>query len=83
MRRLLALLLVLSSTACSSEAKLGESCDEPGKTEDVCESGGICGKDTDGATRCLKLCSSDTDCPTERACNGVEGSSAKGCRLKK
>lgn len=68
--------------ACSGESKLGEECDEPGKTEDVCESGGVCGKQTGGAVICLKQCTDDTNCAATENCNGVEGTNVKGCRLK-
>lgn len=68
--------------ACSSEAKTGESCDEPGKTDGVCESGAVCGKDTSVATLCLKVCTVQSDCAATQECNGVEGSSIKGCRTK-
>lgn len=68
--------------ACSGESKLGEECDEPGKTEDVCESGGVCGKQTGGAIICLKQCSDDSSCAATEQCNGVEGTNIKGCRLK-
>jgi hypothetical protein len=79
----LALLLVLGALALGcGKAALGEECEEAGKTEDECESGGVCGKDTNGALVCLKVCAADTDCSADRACNGVEGTSTKGCRLK-
>ena len=68
--------------ACSGESKLGEECDELGKTEDVCESGGVCGKQTGGAVICLKQCADDSSCASTEACNGVEGTNIKGCRLK-
>ena len=68
--------------ACSGESKLGEECDEPGKTEDVCESGSVCGKQTGGAVICLKQCADDTGCASTEACNGVEGTNIKACRLK-
>jgi hypothetical protein len=68
--------------ACSGESKLGEECDEPGKTEDVCESGGVCGKQSTGATLCLKICTDDANCASTEECNGVEGTNVKGCRLK-
>ena len=74
--------IVLAVAACSSEKKLGEACEESGKTEGECESGGVCGKQTSGSLQCLKTCSAQTDCPAEQECNGVEGSSVKGCRLK-
>jgi hypothetical protein len=68
--------------ACSSEAKLGEECDESGMTEDVCESGGVCGKNTGSALVCLKQCTEQANCAANEECNGVEGSSIKGCRSK-
>ena len=72
-------------TACSGESGLGGSCDVSGKTSGECESGGICGKPADNATafQCLKVCGKDDDCPSDRSCNGVDGSNLKGCRLKK
>jgi hypothetical protein len=72
----------ITVAGCSSESKLGESCDESGKQEDECESGSICGQQTGGALQCLKVCAAQSDCPADQECNGVEGSSAKGCRLK-
>jgi hypothetical protein len=70
------------SVACSSEKKLGESCEESGKTEGECESGGVCGKNTGDALVCLKVCAAQTDCAAAEDCNGVDGTSTKGCRLK-
>jgi hypothetical protein len=71
-----------ATPACSSESALGEACDEIGKTEDVCESGGVCGKNTSGAVMCLKLCTDHAGCAADEECNGVEGTNLKGCRLK-
>jgi hypothetical protein len=68
--------------ACSGESKLGEECDELGKTEDVCESGSVCGKQTGGAVVCLKQCADDANCASTEGCNGVEGTNIKACRLK-
>lgn len=78
----IASLIALTAVACGGESKLGEECDEVGKTEDVCESGGICGKRSDGALACLKLCTDDAQCAATEECNGVEGTNQKGCRLK-
>jgi len=79
-----ALFLVTSlgavAIACS-DAELGEKCEDQGKT-DECEDGLICGKDTGGAIVCLKTCTDSTQCPADRECNGVEGTSTKACRLK-
>ncbi len=80
--RLLATAFLVSVAACSSEGKVGESCDESGKTDGECESGAICGKDTDGSQICLHICSEQTECGTDKDCNGVEGSSLKACRPK-
>jgi hypothetical protein len=74
------IVLVLSS-ACSGESKLGEECDESG-ADGECESGSVCGKNTGEALICLKACSQQSDCTADQECNGVEGSSATGCRLK-
>jgi hypothetical protein len=86
MRNLFALFAVglVVVVGCSSEAEPGESCDEPGKTEDVCESGYVCAKPSDSATNtvCIKTCTADADCGAGGSCNGVEGSSIKGCRIK-
>lgn len=73
---------VSASSACSSEHKLGESCDVSGKSDGECESGGVCGKNTSDSLVCLKVCSAQTDCAADQDCNGVEGTSAKGCRTK-
>lgn len=78
--------IVLSALvpACSSEAKVGESCDRPGGTEDVCENGAVCGKPSDKAIglACIPVCVSDVNCPSGYECKGVEGTSIKGCRFK-
>lgn len=73
--------LILCS-ACGSEGKIGEECEESGQTEDECESGAVCGTNTGGTLVCLKVCTEQADCAGEEECNGVEGSSVKGCRLK-
>ena len=73
---------VATLSSCSSEGKVGESCDESGKTDGQCESGGVCGKNAAGALLCLKVCTDQAQCATTEDCNGVEGSSIKGCRPK-
>lgn len=74
--------VLLAVPACSSEKKLGESCDESGKTEDVCESGTVCGANTTGGLQCLKICTDQTQCASTEDCNGVEGTNIKGCKPK-
>ena len=78
----LILITFIAVAACSSEGKIGESCDEAGKTDGECDSGAVCGKDTNASMLCLKVCSTQADCGTDKDCNGVEGSSLKACRLK-
>lgn len=77
---LLATVVMLPS--CSSEGKIGESCDESGETDGQCESGGVCGKNSAGVLLCLKVCTDQGQCATTEDCNGVEGASIKGCRPK-
>lgn len=68
--------------ACGSEAALGESCDEEGVQDGQCESGLVCGKETDSSLRCQKVCSQQSDCPASQECNGLTGN-VKACRVKK
>ena len=79
-----AVLLTLSlgavAAACS-DAELGEKCEDLGKT-DECEDGLVCGKETGGAIICMQTCSDNAQCPADRECNGIEGTSTKACRLK-
>jgi hypothetical protein len=86
MRKACALLSIafVLVVGCSSESDPGESCDEPGGTEDVCETGYVCAKPTSSAPSpvCIKTCVSDADCTGGTACNGVEGTNIKGCRAK-
>ena len=64
--------LFLAISACSSESKLGEECDESGG-DGECESGSVCGKNTGDALVCIKSCVEQTDCPADQECNGVDG----------
>jgi hypothetical protein len=87
LRRILsACLIVVAGGALAiacGEADIGEQCEELGKQDGECEEGGICGKDTDGAVRCLRICFENDQCPPGTECNGVEGTNYKGCRIKK
>ena len=68
--------------ACGGGA-IGDECDEEG-AEGECDDGAVCGKpgDDDAVLECLKVCEEQADCPADQECNGVEGSSVKGCRTK-
>lgn len=68
----------ISLAGCGSPAKLGEACDAEGQ-EGACEDGAVCGKGTD-TLQCLKVCVEKSDCPANYDCNGISGSSIKGCR---
>ena len=81
------LLLVglLGVWACGGEAALGEECGESGIEEGECESGSVCGTPGDDSEilECLKVCTDQAGCAATEECNGVSGSSTKGCRPKK
>jgi hypothetical protein len=74
------LILAVLLLGCGKN-ELGEGCDKSGDP-DECEDGTMCGKESSGANVCLKTCVADTDCPSDRACNGTEGTNVKICRLK-
>ena len=78
--RVTILLFFASLASCGGGAKLGEACDVEGQ-DGECEDGAICGKSAE-STQCLKACVEQSDCPADHECNGVSGSSVKGCRLK-
>jgi hypothetical protein len=82
----LSLLFCLLAMSCGGDdgAALGGACSTAGATAGQCVPGGVCGTHADGATgpSCLKVCLQQTDCAGDEDCNGVEGSSLKGCRLK-
>ncbi|KYF85871.1 hypothetical protein BE18_01775, partial [Sorangium cellulosum] len=65
---------------CGGEAALGEACEDEG-ADGECEDGAVCGKPDDSAAlECLKVCVEQADCPADQECNGISGSSLKGCR---
>jgi hypothetical protein len=68
---------------CGGEAAQGEECGESG-ADGECEEGSVCAKESDSSEVlvCLKVCTDDAQCQSTEACNGVEGSNIKGCRLK-
>lgn len=70
--------------ACGGEAKLGEECGESGRVDGECEDGAVCGKQSDTTEDlfCIKQCTDDAQCGVGGACNGVSGTSIKGCRAK-
>ena len=76
--------VVTSLLACSSESDVGEACERPGGSRDVCEQGTVCGKPSDksSALVCIPTCANDDQCPKDYGCKGVEGTSIKGCRFK-
>lgn len=69
--------------ACSGEEPVGGPCEKPGIQDGECEINGICGKDSDGVLRCLRICKDKNECPSGFDCEGIENSSFKGCRFKK
>ena len=79
-----ALVIGALAVGCGGEAARGEECGESGVEEGECEAGSICAKPTDSSDTlvCIATCKEDADCPSTQSCNGVEGSSVKGCRDK-
>ena len=67
---------------CRRIARLGESCSNEGDQAECATSDLICGKPDDTRVACLKVCVEQTDCAATEECNGVEGTSVKGCRPK-
>jgi hypothetical protein len=75
--------LVLLVLACGGEGKVGEECGESGKVDGECEDGAVCGQTTTStALACLKQCTEQSQCAATEDCNGVSGTSIKGCRPK-
>jgi hypothetical protein len=73
---------VMLALGCGGEAALGEECEVEG-AEGECEEGAVCGKPDDTeAPLCLKVCEDQVDCAADEDCNGVSGTSIKGCRPK-
>ena len=79
----LAGVVALVATACSSEADAFEACEQPGGTVDVCEPGTVCGRSHDKLNlfACVPICEQNKDCPHNQECHPVEGSGLKGCRV--
>ena len=76
-------LLVVVVVACGGEGKVGETCGEPGKVDGECVDGAVCGQSSEpAALTCLKQCDDQSQCGTNESCNGVSGTSLKGCRPK-
>ena len=83
MRKLgLSLAFLLASIVACGEGSRGESCEEEGKVDGECDDGLVCGKksDTSSDLACLKQCTQQGDCASGEGCNGVAGTSLKGCR---
>lgn len=83
MRKLPFILALLFATivACG-EGSRGEECEEEGKVDGECDDGLVCGRKTDSTSDlvCLKQCTNQGDCASGENCNGVSGTSLKGCR---
>ncbi len=68
--------------ACGN-SDIGEDCDEEGRVGGECVDGAVCGKNNAGSLVCLKQCTTQVECSAGEDCNGVGGTSLKGCRPKK
>ena len=74
---------LLALAACGSEGEIGEGCGSEG-ADGECVDGAVCGPtkgdDGDEALQCLVVCDAQDDCAADEDCNGISGSSIKGCR---
>jgi hypothetical protein len=75
------LLAIPAAVAACGKNSLGDPCEHLADP-DECEDGSICAKELNGENVCLKVCASDADCSSDRACNGVTSTNVKACRKK-
>jgi hypothetical protein len=69
----------LVGASCVSPGELGDACDTRG-SESECVDGAICSRDENEEILCLQVCEEQEDCPADKNCNGVSGSSIKSCQ---
>jgi hypothetical protein len=79
---LFGLLGVVAAACGGGGAAIGAACTTPGN-QDECVSGGVCDNDVNGTAVCLEICTVDTDCEADEACNGVSSTNIKACHVKK
>jgi hypothetical protein len=70
--------VLLSLLPGCSSAKIGEECDDIGKS-DECEDGALCTNEANGGI-CRAICTETIDCPAGHTCNGVSGTNVKSCQ---
>lgn len=80
-------LVLATLLGCGGGGELGDECDTYGATTDECEEGLICSVPSDNSPPnappvCIRICNDHPDCAPDESCNGVEGSTLKGCRKK-
>ena len=78
--------LVLATMVACGDGDIGEACDEEGVVGGECVEDSVCGKQdgqSTGSLVCLKQCTTQVECGAGQECNGVGGTSLKGCRFKK
>ncbi len=80
MRILLELLAAAVLLGGCGKAGLGESCTQPGHT-DECQSSLVCATEPAGPVVCLKLCTDQSQCATNENCNGTP-TTLKACEPK-
>ncbi len=67
--------------ACGDEhpgGTVGDPCEDVGDSSE-CAGGEICDDLDGGGAYCLKICEDHADSDPDERCNGVSGSSTKGC----
>ena len=75
-----AVFFAAAAVACNDHpgGTVGDSCGDVGSSNE-CQQDEICDNVDDGGTYCLRLCTDHIDCAENERCNGVTGSSRKGC----
>jgi len=65
--------------ACGCGGGGGGGCGTPGNTAE-CSSGDICSNLSGDGNACRKICTTQTDCPSDESCLGVANTDVKSCQ---
>lgn len=74
------IVMTLAFAGCGSGDKVGDTCTTAGALADQCGDDAVCTPEGT-ALVCAKICTLQSDCASNEACNGVTGS-VKSCQPK-